>query len=287
MFSMRQAREINKRLGIPLNKSDDQLHQNTITFTKELLDKNIAPDGVTFNYIPPKNIQATKFKIESCYIPTSVYHVGAHNDKIVLVRTSGTGVSPDEKTATLTHGHYDDVTDLLAEVKTQLDAAIGAAAISTVTIPKTGNITENKVRITAVDGDFKINLFKTTANDLLGLGHLQGRSVAAPYYDSTGVNLTSENCHQFQGPEFFHLQIDQLYTSNQLSGNKSGIVAEISNNGVGVASSYQSLHNDYIDLDGVVNINRLTVRVLDDNGSVISLNGLNLHFKIKFVSPQY
>lgn len=290
---MRQARNVNRTLGIPLNKSDDQLQQTTITFTKELLDKNITPDGLTFNYIPPKAIQATKFKIESCYIPTSVYHVGDHNNKIVIVRTGGTGVSGDEKTATLSSGHYDSIDDLLKEVRVQLNVAIGATAFvvatpeTAVTIPKTSNITENKIKFTAVDGTFKINLFKTTALDLLGIGHLQGRTVAAPYFESTGVDLTGEKCHRFSGPEFYNLQIDELYTSNQLSGNKSAVVCEIANNGAGVASSFVSLHNDYIDLDGVVNLNKLTVRVLDDNGKTIGLNGLGLHFKIKFVSPQY
>jgi len=276
----------NRLLGIPNNKSDDQLRQTTITFNKNNLDSKITPDGENFHYIPPKPVLCTKFKIESVYIPNSVFHVGPHNNTIVFVKSSGTGASVDEKTATLTSGHYDDITDLLAEVLTQLNAAAGAAGFASVSIPKTGNITENKILIVAADGTFKIEVFKSKAIHLLGLAHIQGRS-PGDFYAATGVNLTAERCHAFQGPEFFNLQIDQLYTSNQLSGNKSGIVAEISNNGAGVASSFVSLNNDYIDLDGVQSINRLTVRVLDDNGSIINLNGLGLHFKIKFVQPDY
>jgi len=288
MFSMRQAREINKRLGIPLNKTDDQLNQNTITFTKASLDKSLTPDNKTFVFLLPKNVQAVKYKVESVYIPPSVYHVGDHNNTIVIDRLTGTGADPGvEKTATLTSGHYDDIDDLLTEVKTQLNAAIGAAGISTVTIPKTNGITESKIKITAVDGKFQINIFKSKANDLLGLGHLQGRTVADPYVVSSGVNLTAEKCHTFQGTEFYNLQIDELYTSNQLSGIKTAIAAEIPNSGAGVASTFNSFTSDYIDLDGVANLNKLTVKVLDDNGNTLSLNGLGLHFTIKFVSPQY
>jgi hypothetical protein len=276
----------NRLLGIPNNKSDDQLRSTVITFNRNNLDPKIQPDGENFHYILPKPVLCTKFKIDSVYIPNSVFHVGPHNNTIVFVKDTGTSASPDEKTATLTSGHYDDITDLLAEVLTQLNTAAGGAAFASVTIPKTGNITENKIKIVAVDGTFKIEVYKSSAIHLLGLAHTQGRS-PGDFYTSTGVNLTAERCHSFQGPEFFNLQIDQLYSNNQLSGNKSGIVAEISNNGAGVASSYVSLNNDFIDLDGVQLISILTTRVIDDNGSVINLNGLNLHFKIRFVQPDY
>ena len=105
------------------------------------------------------------FKVLSYNIPNAWYPVNSRNNTIRFVE-SGVGT---DKNATLTPGNY-TVTQLLAEVKTQLEASNDSAITYTVT----ANANTEKVTITPSAGNLTLKFNEnplTNAADLLGFDY--------------------------------------------------------------------------------------------------------------------
>ena len=262
---------VKRVLGIPLlDKNDDQLQQITMTFNRNLLDKNRTPDGLTHYFRVQRPIECIKYKLEGFYVPNSVYTVDSRNDS-VTINYNGAG----DTTVTLTHGLYDSPADLVTELQTKLQT-INAGFTATL------STTTNKITITHSTNAFTYNIFGSSANEMLGIAFKQGKT-AGDTIASAANSIVAQSVHTIPGSEYLHLQVDELSSGNQYGGLKGGVIAECVNRGAGNPSEYLNHTDNYIDLNGVQKINRLTVRILDDSGKTVPLNGIPPHFRITFV----
>lgn len=281
-----QKQSKHKYVNIDTKFSDEYEQAQTTNENADLLSNQ--SDLSTFTISLPHSIREVKtMKVISAEIPMTYYNIssnlGNNYFKIVIAGTETVIVVDD--------GNY-NITDLNTEITSKLTAA-GITTL-TITLVENGKTTiSNSGAETIVD--FAIN--KTGINDKYRFKSKLGWCLGfrnTNYTIANGNTLTSEKISNLLGTKYLYITIEEYNKGNENSFvvplysslvNKN-IIARISVNqkdypfGTILPSSLASgsLISDNRNYNGKIDIQKLKVSLLNDDGIPVILNGSDFSF---------
>lgn len=266
------------RINDTILQTGNRVQKRVVTFTDDLLVS--SDNNNSYTYRLPLPTEVTKIKCRNIFIPQSIYDIDNHNNTLRMAVSADYN---DIKSVTIPSGHYDDITDILAELKSALDTAF-SPRVFTLTLDQKTNYDTNKVKIDVDSGDFRYIDAGSTLNSILNIS--DGEDLTNDTYrQSASSTLTGTLVHGFGGGEFYTLSIPNLSSSSNFAGFDSTVVAQIFNFGAGRASYEKYEDETFIELNGTRNLEDITIRLLDDRGRAINVR--RLRFTIEFVMPNY
>lgn len=244
---------------------------------------------INYNITIPERITEVKtMKVVCAEIPISFYNISAAlGNSFFSVTYNGTS-----KVVTVPDGQYDN-TGLISAINTNLDAKFGVSNIICNSTNNASGFTTNNTTILnfAVNSDGtndKYN-FKTKLGWVLGFRQ--------PSYTmkSPVTSVTSEAFIDCNGPRYLYLAIDEFNKGNQSSFipplykslvNKN-IIARIALDkpqgfdfGKILPANLTNglLVSDNRDYSGKIDLMKLNVQLLSENGTIMNLNGIDFSF---------
>lgn len=247
---------------------------------------NLANYTIT---LPEKINEVKSMVIRNVELPNTFYNISASagNNFFQITRTS----NGNSYMITLSDGQYDQ-----NSLKTAINAKIDLITdISNVNFNITNNISQfscsaNNYTIqfaVSSRGDFDKYNVKTKLGWILGYRNIQ-------YSISTSVSANSESIVNLLGNKYMYLAIDEFSKGNQnsfvssLPGSQinKNIIAKIIINSymypfgtILPANNYDGyLMTDKRTYNGKIDLQKLNVQLLDENGFVVNLNGIDFSF---------
>jgi len=220
----------------------DKYYNNSVSDCEFILPPIEIPDGFHI-YLSVQNVS----------IPYSFYNV--NNDTNILAYTAN-GVTT---TLTVTNGNY-NITQLLSYLNTNMT-----------NFTVTYNSITNKLTFTNSLYDFTIN---STSTCLVMLGFGVGST-----YTSTSKSLTAPNCVNIQTTKRINIASNLItYNINKSNLNNYSILCSIPINKPPFSVIEYANTNHFRTNLFINNISNIKIRLLDENGKLIDLNGC--HFCI-------
>ena len=248
----------------------------------------------TANYnitLPDKLNNVKSMSVTNVELPVSYYNISsAIGNNIFYVTNTSTNVTtkiilPDSQYTT---------SSLITAINTLLPAnltfninASGYSTFTTTTIPYTINFNVDDT------GDIKIAPGNNKLTPKFKLGWVLGfRSLT--YAMSTSKTITSEYTANIVGPKYVYLVIDEYQNGNQnsfislLSSSliKKNIIARVTTPyniypyGTVIPANLSNglLTTDTRSYTGKIDIQRLNIQIIDENGHIMNLNGEDVSF---------
>ena len=284
-----------KYINIDTRFRDEYNYLNTSTTPINFNYTNVA--NYTFT-LPDKFNDVKTLSVTNVELPISYYNISANMGNNCL-RIAGAST----KLIVIPDGQY-DVTSLNAKFVSQL-TSVGLTNI-TIIVSKNGatQITNSTGSPITVDFNYTAASATDTAgsydkfNTKFKLGWLLGfRNIS--YTIAGGATTTSETILDLNGSRYLYLVVDEFSNGNQSSFVsplassiiKKNILARISvdstaypygsiliaNNGGGL------LHTDCRSYTGKIDIQRLNVQLVNENGSPVNLNGMDFSFCLQLI----
>ena len=295
MFMEPQVSQYNNHMVMTnVSKETRKKYINIDTkFCDEYTNNRLMPGNPSYNLanynitLPEKINEVKSMSIRTLELPNTFYNISASagNNFFKITRTSNSYM------ITLDDGQYDQ-----NSLKTAINAKIDAITdISNVNF----NIINNNSTFTcsanvytiqfavSSKGDFDKYNVKSKLGWILGYRNIQ-------YTIQNGVSANSESIVNLLGNKYMYLAIDEFSKGNHnsfvssLPGsqiNKNIIAKVIINNNtypfgtILPANNYDGyLMTDRRTYNGKIDLQKLNVQLLDENGFVVNLNGIDFSF---------
>lgn len=250
---------------------------------------NVANYNIT---LPEKINDVKSMSVRNVEIPITFYNISASagNNFFQITRTSNSA----SYMITLDDGQY-DVSSLASSINAKMDAI---SDISFVNFSISNNISQFSCSANAYTIQFAVSSTGTfdKYNVKSKLGWMLGyRNIA--YGITTSASVRSESIVNLLGSKYLYLAIDEFSKGNQTSFISSLAGSQINKYIIGKiilnkatfpfgtilpANNYDGyLMTDKRTYNGKIDIQKLNVQLLDENGSLVNLNGIDFSFCIE------
>lgn len=245
-----------------------------------VIDESI---GNNFFHIKPSS-EDYWYKID---ISSGSYYYG---DLFDLLSTKLSNVFSDE---------YTDLTNIEFSINLSFDNVAGTA-----TGNGTVNIKYSEYAVDLIDTNFDLDFFSTDPNNYLYNGNdisILSKTLGWKLGFHNNINLTnsksyiSDSILDISGPRYLYLLLDDhnksvhnnyIPFSDKMSKIKNtiDIFARISINGAAFSLYNENSFSVYADkrnYDGPIDLNKISIKVVDENGDILNLNNNNFSFTVK------
>ena len=250
---------------------------------------NVANYNIT---LPEKINDVKSMSVRNVEIPITFYNISASagNNFFKVTRASNTA----SYTITLDDGQY-DASSLASSINAKMDAI---SDISFVNFSISNNISQFSCSDNAYTIQFAVSSTGTfdKYNVKSKLGWMLGyRNIE--YGVTPSASARSESIVNLLGSKYLYLAIDEFSKGNQTSFISSLAGSQINKNIIGKiilnratfpfgtilpANNYDGyLMTDKRTYNGKIDIQKLNVQLLDENGSLVNLNGIDFSFCIE------
>ena len=260
--------------------------RNTLLFLKS----NASTFNTDINYnrwLLTNPIQARKDELLTMQVieaefPITYYNVDTTNNVfecVIITDDVDDGASSEDHTET-----YTLTLDPRNYTASQLAVAIDALADKTHSKlncaydKKTGKMTLTATSTTAEPSDSSTKITigaNNTCNRLIGFS--VGQTKTQPNTGNTTLPMEGDNIVDMNRTNNIYIETDLMLDSRDTDGNRSGILAKVQQNKRFLeVVHYQTAHNLPLELDRKdTYIDRIDLRILDDNNIPIDFNGSN------------
>jgi len=221
--------------------------------------------------------EVKSIEVDSVDIPITYYNINSENNNFVIKITSPPTVSTHN--VSLTPNFYTSLSAVATEINTQL-VAIGSGFL-------TADVSFN---FSAGKGVFSTttNCYDISFNGPTGLGWLLGFRNDSYSITSLNKKATSEGVALLKYPRHIYVALNEFSNSSNMnafyvpsrnSNLNKNIIARVSVPDTGFGTTITASHGNGFLVSEVrkylekINIQRLQLQLLDDDGNVINMNG--------------
>ena len=242
-------------------------HATTYTYPNESTDYYI-----NFNRIHRPDKYDIYVSLESCVIPVSMYSISQHRqtNKIDIKETDDDGSNPETAVVTLNEGNY-SADDLATHIATQLNSASLKNLVYTVTYDDILN--KYKIYIDQKKAYFLFNTGVSSSNLHKIIGYNKDDVEI-----TTSESVTTNCLDMYGGLHNIYVFSDLVdhHTISSSTGDQNNILARIPINvDAGGVLVYDAFHRKVNKISGASGINGIHLRLEDEFGKYLKLNGLH------------
>lgn len=233
--------------------------------------RSIGQSEIDFTVPAHRLNHIRSFKLKEAIVPYSWYNVNSNYNRLIIRKNGDT----EDRTATIAVGRY-NLSQLKAELKTQLDALAGPAQTYTITDSKTSY----KLTITQDSSSF-IYKGNSTINRILGFADEDSADL---------ISHTGPYIYNLSGSNYIELYSNQLtkYDTRirKSDGQGSDLLAVVAVSDYAFGNTIRIPFDDYIYDYHDKSEGDIDIRILDEFGNQLggsnTLNGQNIALVLQY-----
>ena len=251
------------KVGLSYNKNKtSQMRQQTVIINSALPEVKVT--------LPEKLTNVSSITVRSVEIPMSFYTVSSYNDQVIVVDSSAVS-----RTATLIHGSY-NASDFIVELDRALNATAHGGLFASTFDDKTLKITTTNATSFYFDAT-------STGKKLIGLVDASPTAVATSWTSADVIDLNRTNSAWLLSDALTrgsNAVIRGGATSVELYGGCFHRVFLSEDFGSIVRDKPSSFSQYTYEQGDSTNLSEIDIRLVDDDGNDLDLNGLEYEVEL-------